>query len=510
MKWIKKLLTGILAATLVFTMNVTAFATDSSENSNVAESSATHKITVNDTQEGQIYYLYKVLDYVPTSAPELGAYKLPENGSFNNKIKELTDYVSVDKDNYVTWVKKDKDGNIAQADADAFAKELQAAVPTQVDENGKTIPQNSMDSKKADGTSIEFTGLDFGYYMVYSSLGSLVSLNTTTPDGEVDEKNDVPDITKEVEEDGDGTNTSWGENNDAEIGQIINYRSDVTIQPNGRDYKVTDIMTEGLTFQGTGDDVFKVNVLTKTGEAALTKGSDYSVEEKTDGFVLNFSNTYIDTVTEATTVRISYQAKLNENAEINTKTNDNEIYLEYGNNTETEHKYTHTKTYPVKILKYDSADSADDTKKPLAGAEFTLQDAAGKYLTFKVNDSGQYVVTGKADAAGDNNNTKLTSGADGSTGKEIVIIGLDSDTYTLTETKAPATYNALTEPKEVRVLPSSTLADNAITLVEVPNSKGTLLPRTGGIGTTIFYVIGGLLIVAGAAYFIVRRKADAE
>lgn len=507
MKWIKKLLTGILAATLVFTMNVTAFATDGSENSNVAESSATHTITVKGTQEGQIYYLYKVLDYVPTSDPTLGAYKLPDNGSFNDKIKALTEYVSVDKDNYVTWVKKDKDGKIAQADSDAFAKELQKVVPTQ-EVKGKTIPQNSMDSKKSDSTgSVEFTGLDFGYYMVYSSLGSLVSLNTTTPDAEVNEKNDVPDITKKVEEDGDGSNTSWGEDNDAEIGQIINYRSDVTIQPNGRDYKVTDIMTEGLTFQGTGDDVFKVNVLTKTGEAALTKESDYSVEEKTNGFVLNFSNTYIDTVTEATTVRISYQAKLNEKAKINTETNDNEIYLEYGNNSVTEHKYTHTKTYPVKIKKYDSA---DNTKKPLAGAEFTLQDAAGKYLTFSVNKSGQYVVTGKADAAGDNNNTKLTSGADGSTGKEIVIIGLDSDTYTLTETKAPATYNALTDPIEVIVSKKSTLADNAITLVEVPNSKGTLLPSTGGIGTTIFYVIGGLLIVAGAAYFIVRRKADAE
>ena len=82
---------------------------------------------------------------------------------------------------------------------------------------------------------------------------------------------------------------------------------------------------------------------------------------------------------------------------------------------------------------------------------------------------------------------------------KIVIKGVDLDSYTLVETAAPAGYNKLKDPVEVAVL-----ATNALT-VEVPNASGTELPSTGGMGTTIFYVLGSVLVL-GAVVLLVTKK----
>ena len=90
------------------------------------------------------------------------------------------------------------------------------------------------------------------------------------------------------------------------------------------------------------------------------------------------------------------------------------------------------------------------------------------------------------------------------TGSTVTIYGLDTDTttYTLKETKAPTGYNKLDDPIEVKA------SDNAFTKEEIKNNKGTVLPSTGGSGTTIFYVIGGLLIIGAAVVLVARRKAQ--
>ena len=85
--------------------------------------------------------------------------------------------------------------------------------------------------------------------------------------------------------------------------------------------------------------------------------------------------------------------------------------------------------------------------------------------------------------------------------------GLDDDAnYYLQEEVAPAGYTMLDSRFEV-------VMDRNLTEyqpVKILNNTGLVLPSTGGIGTTIFYIVGGVLIVAGIAYFIVRRKSNAQ
>jgi LPXTG-motif cell wall-anchored protein len=104
---------------------------------------------------------------------------------------------------------------------------------------------------------------------------------------------------------------------------------------------------------------------------------------------------------------------------------------------------------------------------------------------------------------------------------KVYVRGLDADAYTLTETEAPAGYNLLSAPVNVVVHRATEnvidgnyyLSDDDnqnVNEIGVINKTGSLLPSTGGMGTTLFYIIGGVLIIAGVAYFMVRRKADAE
>ena len=101
--------------------------------------------------------------------------------------------------------------------------------------------------------------------------------------------------------------------------------------------------------------------------------------------------------------------------------------------------------------------------------------------------------------------TEVTTDANGSASFE----GLKAGTYYLVETLAPSGYNLLTEPIEVIIAPTtaegSAEAVYADVTSEVANSTGSLLPSTGGIGTTIFYVLGGVLVL-GAAILLITKK----
>ena len=106
--------------------------------------------------------------------------------------------------------------------------------------------------------------------------------------------------------------------------------------------------------------------------------------------------------------------------------------------------------------------------------------------------------------------TEVTTDATG----KFTIAGLDADTYYLTETAAPAGYNKLAGPVTVvigenGVVNATTEASQGVDEVKVLNQTGTELPSTGGIGTTIFYVVGGVLVVGAVALLIVRRRRNA-
>ena len=154
------------------------------------------------------------------------------------------------------------------------------------------------------------------------------------------------------------------------------------------------------------------------------------------------------------------------------------------------------KTAEVNTYKFefDKVDGASGELLP--GAEFQFLHSGTVMDLVEITAGQEYRI-----ATTDDTETTQTITTTGST---VTIYGLDTDTttYTLKETKAPTGYNKLDDPIEVKA------SDNAFTKEEIKNNKGTVLPSTGGSGTTIFYVIGGLLIIGAAVVLVARRKAQ--
>ena len=460
MKHAKKLASLLLALVMVFALATTAFA------------AGTNSITVNGAQKGETYKLYKMLDLIVNE--DQTAYSYTVNTEWNDFFTTGAgkDYVDIDEQGYVTW----KTGKDTAADMEAFGKAAAAAV------SGKTVV--ATETPAADG-SFTFANLDAGYYLITSSNGTLAIVDTTptNPAATVNEKNSDHTLDKQVQEDSDST---WSKANSAQIGDTVNFKTTINVKKGAKNLVMHDKMEDGLTFSGADSVAI----------AGLTKGTDYTVVVSTteapltDGctFEIRFTQSYLDTITSDTTLTVTYTAVLNEKADI-TNGEKNDAKITWGDASNTEWSETVTKTYQFDVLKY----AANDTEKnPLAGATFQLKDASNNVVKLvKVSDTQYRVANGDETGAVESFTTV-------STGK-IVIKGVDLDKYTLVETAAPAGYNTLKDPVEVTVQ-----ASNALT-VEVPNASGTELPSTGGMGTTIFYVLGSILVL-GAAVLLVTKK----
>lgn len=468
MKHGSKFVCLMLALLVVLAMSVPAFA-----------AGGDNTITVNGTKEGETYNIYKMLDLSVNAEKTAYTYTLNDDweGFFTGTGAGVA-YVAIDeKSDAVTW-NADK---MTDSDKEAFAK---AAAKYAADEN--ITPAKT--AIKATGETVSFTGLDSGYYLITSTKGTLAIVATTPqkPNATVNEKNPDSTITKEVQED---SNLSWGENNDAQIGQKVDFRSTIEIKKGAKSYVMHDKMTAGLTF-----DASSIKVTDKSGATVAT--TNYTVVGKNDlndgcTFEIQFKQTYLDTITENTTLTVTYSATLNENAKVDTpQTND--AKLTWGNNSETGWSHTETETHQFQLLKYAQADGA---KNPLAGAVFQLEDKDGNVIKLVKDDTDETIYRV---ANGDETGAQTTFITVAN--KKITIIGVDSDKYFLREITAPEGYNLLADPVEVKV------DENNAVIVEVANSTGAELPSTGGIGTTIFYVAGSVLVLGAVVVLVTRRR----
>ena len=275
MKHTKKLASLLLALALAFALAVPAFA-----------EGETGSITINDAVVGQTYTIYQILDLESYNASANAyAYKATTAWStFINSDAIKGTYVEVDAQGYVTW----KDG----ADAAAFAKAAQ-----------KYAKDNSIanqGSVTATTTTVSFTGLDLGYYLVDTTLGTLCSLDTTNPNVVMEEKNEVPVNVKTVEEDSTG---NYGEKNDADIGQTVNFKSTITAQAGAENYVFHDTMSAGLTYTG-------VTGITLNGTAVDASNYTVVTEGLNDGctFEVRFTQAFCDTLKANDQIVISYTA----------------------------------------------------------------------------------------------------------------------------------------------------------------------------------------------------------
>ena len=488
----KKFVSVLLALAMTLALSVSALAA-------AQEGTLTGgSITINDAVPGQTYSVYQIL-YLESYNADSNAYAYKANSEWETWLKTQTEYIKIDDQGYVTWV-----GDQTAERVQAFAKLAQKQLAN------KTAAATAIAPAAAEGatySTVSFTGLNLGYYLIDTTLGTLCSLDTTNPSVVMKEKNEIPTNVKTVEE--DSTPGVYGKNNDADIGQTVNFKSTITAQAGAENYVFHDKMSSGLTYTGVSSVTLNGNAVDAANYTVKTTGM---TDDCT--FEVVFTQAFCDTLKANDKIVISYTATVNENAVIGSDGNPNESKVSYGEKGQFSTVPSETKTYTwdVDILKYTvvkGENGVADTEKPLSGAVFTLSrdDKGTNLITLIEVEKNVYRVA----KTGETGITEITTDETGA----FTIEGLDSDTYYLIEKTAPAGYNTLKEPVTITISSDgkvnvTTENPNGVDTVKVLNQTGTELPSTGGMGTTIFYVLGGVLMAGAFVLLVVRKRMRTE
>lgn len=501
MKLIKKMLAIMFAFMMVVGMG-----TKVNAQGNESTTATTGTITIDNAVNGQTYSIYKVL--------ELESYD-KDNGLYSYKPVDAwkkffqvedaagkekgagSDYVTIDENGYATWKNN--------ADVKKFAN---LAL-----EYAKSKSIKPVTEQKIENQTLEFKGLEFGYYLVDSSVGALCGLDTTNPKVTIKEKNGTPTVVKQVKEDSKDTFES---SNTADIGQTVEFKTTITAQAGAQNYVLHDKMDAGLTFNANSvsvslkkNDQDQATILPNDdNKNYVLKTSALDETGTICTFRIEFTKDLCDSLSAGDQIIVSYSATLNENAVVGNAGNKNDTWLKYGNGTDTAHSTTTTKTYEIPVFKYTGENT------PLAGAKFTLSknpNGSSPINLIKVKEeTGNTKLTYRVAKEDETSAaTEITTPSKG----EFVIQGLDADTYYLTETEAPKGYNKLVAPIEVVIDGEGNVKLNkteVVATVKVENKTGTLLPSTGGMGTTIIYMAGAILVIASGIVLVSKKKSKAK
>lgn len=498
MKYMKKFMALLAALTLALTMAVPAFAETTTPK--------TYTITINN------------------GTGTYAAYQI-----FKGDLHEKT-LSNIEWGDNVTDEGRTKLGNAAEnaktitteADAKAFAVK---------------VAKYLTDATAGEGTdSITVSGP--GYYLIKNTSVGQGEVFTdyilrVVGDVKVNPKSGKPTLDKQIKHNDDGT---WGVVGDNQIGDTVEFRTITTVPVvsgyTQYTYVIHDEMSAGLTSNVRSKD----DVTIKVNDETVLDKNYYTVtvdEVNTNKFTVTVDvlNAIKDgKMVEGNTLYTYYTGILNENAKVyNDGKQDNKAYLEYSNNPHG----TTTNSTPVKVV-YDwtfkmgvkKVDGADGT--PLTDAKFVLSKNKGLDLG-AIDDNGNPEKTKDLIMLIENNDGSYTVAPAGYTGTyvmtagDITIKGLDDATeYYLYETKAPAGYNRLTDAVRFEITATYGDAGDSCTSVtarvnnddqpsvsvNVRNNKGSTLPSTGGIGTTIFYVIGGGLMAVAAVLLVTKKRMN--
>lgn len=498
MKLIKKIAAIMFAFMMVVSMSCNVKADEGSSSSPTTKGT----ITITNAKEGETYKLYKILSLESYSYTgndkDKGnyAYTLTGDIKWDNFIKnQATQYFKFDDTNkYLTWT-----GTMDEARVKDFA---QLALKFARNESNNVQPLQKVE--KTNSSTVKFDNLDLGYYLVDSSVGSLCVLNTTNPDLTIAEKNGVPSVEKGVKNIQNGT---YGTSNNASIGDTVYFQTTITAQPGAQNYVLHDKMAKGLTLKND-------SIVVKKGESPV-ETSDYTL--KTSGFIddctfeIVFGQTFCDGLQKDEKITVTYSATLNENAVIAGEGNKNETKLKYGDSQETQPSVTNTKTFKMDVFKFYIDKNDLTTEKGLAHAVFTLSKKSDGTEPIKLIDksSNVYRVAKKDET---NTITEVITPDNG----RFTIQGLGAGTYYLTETKQPDGYNKLSGPvtvvidKDGKVMVKKGANLEDATEVKVENKTGTVLPSTGGAGTTMIYLIGGALVLGSGVVLVTKRRVKGK
>lgn len=481
MKHARKLASLLLALVMVFALAVTV-AAEGTTGEGTGETKGT--ITVVNPVGEHVYKAYKIFDVVYDGAKKNYSYTIDStSNSWFNTVKSYADtpangltLTQVEGTN--TYVVTTTGDFSPAAFADALRKALDADSTAFT---GTPLTRN--------GTQATATVNELGYYFVTSTSGALCNLTTTNPSVTIRDKNDVP-FKKEVSE----TNVDVGQTVTFKItGKVPDYTGFTKYT-----YLITDTMTNGLTFK---DDVkVMVGSEDKTNDCIIT----YDATNAPQTFTVSIP-VWDEKYEIGANIEVTYTATVNKDAIAIISSN--KAKLTYSNDPTTDEvtdsQTEEQKVYTSKIV-IDKFETGKQETVKLPGAEFVLykevtpEGATEATKVYYKQDDTTKAVTWV------NTIAKATTVKTGEHG-EAFFEGLADGTYYLVETKAPAGYNQLTGPQEVKVAGSTTDTTKLSVTAKVANSTGTTLPSTGGMGTTVFYVLGAVLVV-GAGVLLVTKK----
>ena len=554
MKHTKKALALFMALVMSLSLlTATAFATD------------TGTITVENTTNGKSYSIYKVFD-ATYSAADAASYTIKTTDAWYDLVKNnadspfqlSTEAVGTTTDTYTVTLKSGKTSD----DVLTWFNGLKAAGST------VTMPSATA-TQTGNGGALTFSNLTNGYYYVTSELGSLITLTNLNNSAEIVDKNQTPSWDNGTEtgqggkfvlgDDGQTYTTS----NTAAIGDTLHYKVVVNAAPNySSDGQITEyqiVDTEGkaiyvdfhsmkVKVNGTeitdgwiqGFDSDTPADATASSWHAVTDSTSHTVQTDTPAYKWYVENKIEDDTQftihlkwidnnedplysemSVNTIEITYDATLQENASVgkDTSANTNTATLKWttdkGTDKDGGDKTTTTTTFGFAVEKKDG-----NTNTELQGVEFQLkkQNGASAIEVYpSKNKLGRYYVandengntlnyTGFTDVDTAQKTTTLTTNSNG----KFVIVGLKGGTYVLAETKPLDGYNTIADTDITLAVPANEsdwkdVGGESSLMFTVNNYKGTVLPETGGVGTTLLITLG-VLAVIGAGVFLVTNK----
>lgn len=503
MKKARKLITFILAAVMIMSMSL-----------NVWADGETGTITIDGAIEDVTYSVYRILDLVSYNE-ETGAYSYKAAEGWGNFLRSQEingTYIEIDNNEYVTWI--GDEGNDTEDIKEFAAAALAYAKEAPVSANATDTISGNDENDSAEVVTVTFNNLPFGYYLVDSSQGALCSLDTINTTATIEEKNEAPEMDKKVDE----TATT----NAVTIGEQVEFTVTITVKDGAQNYALHDTMSDGLTYNPNSLQIKIDENTTVDSEYYTHKYATETAPNNTeDGctFEILFNDDYLATLDENTVITITYSAELNKNAVIGGAGNTNTAYLAYGEQPDTNGDgtpdgdtpktpdiTTTTYTYSFDLVK------TDNNSKVLNGAKFELYDAetGGQKINLVYDaENGVYrVATQEETTEQDFVSEVITAG-------NVKIIGLGNGTYWLEETNPPVGYNPLSAREKVTIDNANldaTVNDGTYDNggVQIINNTGSELPSTGGIGTTIFYIVGGVLVVFAVVLLVTKKRMKNE
>lgn len=537
-KVIKKLLAALLAVAMVCAMAIPAFAYDTKEDLDTKHEYDAFQIFKGDVSD----------DNTKISHVEWGQ-NIPHPEDFLPKLRAdstlSSEFANADSLQKVLDVMKD--WKTSDDNSIAFARFVCNYIYTDANANSTPVKQG--------GHTGGFELDEAGYYLIvdtspfsdgdsYHAYNSfLLKVNKAHYHVQITPKVVKPTVEKKVYDNDDGSswgdNDGWGSSADHAINEEFQFQLIATLpasENNGRAYdyydKYTvcfnDTLSAGITF----DNLDTVEIANVDGsDSKEITDTDYTlVKDLHEAGLPSSIKLSIDNVktcaaaaglnlNDGATITVTYTAHLNDNATVNTANgsntteNKNSVFLQYSNNPRINTSLDKTPTSDVCVYTYQLNNTKyhdDDTPgNELAGAGFRLYSNEACHdedeIKLKMNDDGTY----SRDFSTEGKGVEMLSNKDG----QFNVKGLDAGTYYLKETNPPTGYIAC--PMITVTIKANHTKDrvdlsgsNLSTTFVNKKAGGITLPSTGGIGTTIFYVVGGGLMVAAIVLLVTKKRME--